>query len=534
MTEDNYLLKVENLAVSFGDQHILSGINFSLKQGETLAIVGESGSGKSLTALSILQLLPYPHAHHPAGDIIFEGQSLMGKSDAVLEAVRGNKISMIFQEPMTSLNPLHTIEKQIAETLLLHKGVTGKKAQLRTLELLALVGIDNPQSRLKAYPHELSGGQRQRIMIAMALANEPNLLIADEPTTALDATIQKQILTLLKSLQKRLNMGILLITHDLNIVRQFADHVLVMCNGEQVESRATSLVFESPEHEYTKKLLNSNPVGKMLPLVDPKVVLEAYNMSVSFPTKKNFFGKVTESFDAVKNVSLKIHAGETLAIVGESGSGKSTLAQAILQLNTHTGQVVYLGEKINALNKGDLQALRQQLQIVFQDPYASLSPRMSVRDIIAEGLHVFNQDGALSDDVINEQVLTVLKKAGLDESAANRYPHQFSGGQRQRIAIARALILKPKLIVLDEPTSALDRSIQKQIIELLKSLQQEFSLSYLFISHDLSVVEAISHRVIVLKSGEVVEQGNTSDIFEKATHSYTQELLSSVILWNDV
>ena len=530
MSEQSCLLKVDNLAVSFADQNILSGVSFSLEQGKTLAIVGESGSGKSLTALSILQLLPDPHAHHPSGDIIFEGESLMGKSDAVLEAVRGNKISMIFQEPMTSLNPLHSIEKQIEETLLLHKGLTGKKAQLRTLELLELVGIDNPASRLKAYPHELSGGQRQRVMIAMALANEPNLLIADEPTTALDATIQKQILTLLKSLQQRLNMAILLITHDLNIVQQFSDHVLVMCKGQQVEYQATQALFDSPDHPYTKKLLNAVPTGEMASLVDPKVILEAENMNVSFPVKKNFWGKTTKSLDVVKNVSLKIHEAETLALVGESGSGKSTLAQALLHLNKHTGQVVYLGQSINGLAKDDLQALRQELQIVFQDPYASLSPRMSVQDIIAEGVHVFNTDKALSDQDINEQVSQVLIKVGLDESAANRYPHQFSGGQRQRIAIARALILKPKLIVLDEPTSALDRSIQKQIIELLKALQKEFSLSYLFISHDLSVVKAVSHRVLVMKAGEIVEQGLTSTIFENAQHPYTQELLSSTIL----
>jgi len=530
LTVDNCLLKVENLAVSFAELDILSGVSFSLEQGETLAIVGESGSGKSLTALSILQLLPYPYAHHPAGDIIFQGQSLMGKSDAVLEAVRGNKISMIFQEPMTSLNPLHSIEKQIAETLLLHKGLTGKKAQLRTLELLELVGIENPASRLKAYPHELSGGQRQRVMIAMALANEPDLLIADEPTTALDATIQKQILKLLKSLQQRLNMGILLITHDLNMVQQFADHVLVMCKGQQVEYQQTKSLFESPCHQYTKKLLNAIPSGEMAALVDPKVILEAHDMNVSFPLRKNFWGKTIQSLHVVKNVSLTIHEGETVALVGESGSGKSTLAQALLQLNKHTGQVVYLGEKVQLLDKNDLQALRQQLQIVFQDPYASLSPRMSVKDIIAEGIHVFNHQHRLNDQQISEQVLQVLATVGLDESAASRYPHQFSGGQRQRIAIARALILKPKLIVLDEPTSALDRSIQKQIIELLKALQQDFSLSYLFISHDLSVVRAVSHRVMVMKSGEIVEQGVTSQIFEQAKHAYTQELLSSTIL----
>jgi microcin C transport system ATP-binding protein len=530
MNENPCLLKVENLAVSFANQTVLSGISFALEQGKTLAIVGESGSGKSLTALSILQLLPYPHAHHPSGDIIFQGQSLMGKSEKVLEAIRGNKISMIFQEPMTSLNPLHNIEKQIAETLLLHNGLTGKAAQVRTLELLELVGIEDPCSRLNAYPHQLSGGQRQRIMIAMALANEPKLLIADEPTTALDATIQKQILTLLKSLQQRLNMAILLITHDLNIVREFANDIVVMHQGKQVEYQKSELIFEKPSHQYTKILLNANPTGNMPELIDPELILEANNINVTFPIKKNFWGKVISSLPAVRNVSLKIHKGETVAIIGESGSGKTTLAQALLNLIPHTGDIVYLGNNINSLNKEKLQALRQQLQIVFQDPYASLSPRMSVQDIIAEGLYVFNKTRKLNDQEISEEIFQILEKVGLDKSTATRYPNQFSGGQRQRIAIARALILKPKLIVLDEPTSALDRNTQKQIIELLKSLQNEFSLSYLFISHDLSVVKAISHQIIVMKSGKIVEKGMTSTIFNNANHPYTQELLSSIDL----
>lgn len=524
------LLQVKELAVSFAEKKVLAGVNFSLDKGQTLAIVGESGSGKSLTALSILQLLPYPIASHPSGEVFFQGEQLIGQSEKVLEAIRGNKVSMIFQEPMTSLNPLHTVEKQIAETLLLHKGLTGKTAQKRIIELLELVGIDNPQGRLKAYPHELSGGQRQRVMIAMALANEPELLIADEPTTALDATIQKQILKLLKSLQQNLNMGILMITHDLNIVRQFSDQVLVLCKGEQVEYASTEQIFSAPKHQYTQALLDAVPTGSMPPLTTKRVILEANNMSVNFPLKKNFWGKVVEKLEAVKDVSLQLHEGETLGIVGESGSGKSTLVQALLQLNKHSGGVVYLGQQISDLEINKLQALRKELQIVFQDPYASLSPRMSVRDIIAEGLYVFNEHNLKDDKQISEMVSQVLLKVGLDESALSRYPHQFSGGQRQRIAIARALILKPKLIVLDEPTSALDRSIQKQIIELLKSLQKEFSLSYLFISHDLSVVKALSHRVLVMKSGQVVEQGLASEVFENAKHAYTQELLAATIL----
>jgi len=522
--ESNELLKVQDLSISFAQQNIVQGINFTLNKGETLAIVGESGAGKSLLALSILQLLPYPHAHHPAGEIYLSGQALVGKGDAVLEAIRGNKVSMIFQEPMTSLNPLHTVQKQIAETLLIHKGMTGKQARSRILELLELVGIDAPKTRLGSYPHELSGGQRQRVMIAMALANEPELLIADEPTTALDVTIQKQILALLKSLQKRLNMGILLITHDLHIVRSIADSVLVMRNGRAIEYNSKNALFANPQQQYTKTLLNALPSGMMAALEKSQLLLTAENINVAYPLTKNFWGKTITGLQAVKDVSLQIHQGETLAIVGESGSGKSTLAQAILQLNKSTGKVVYLGQPLAALKHNELQKLRAKLQIVFQDPFASLSPRLSVRDIIAEGLEVHQPQ--LSRGQIDSEVAAVLQRVGLDQESALRYPHQFSGGQRQRISIARALILRPQLIVLDEPTSALDRSIQKQILALLISLQKEFSLSYLFISHDLSVVKAISHRVLVMYAGEIIEQGTTSQIFEHAQHKYTQTLLS--------
>ena len=525
---NNLLLKVDNLSISFADNHIVKNISFLLERGKTLAIVGESGAGKSLLAQSILQLLPYPHAHHPSGEITLCGEALVGKGDAVLEAIRGNKVGMIFQEPMTSLNPLHTVQKQIAETLFIHKGIVGKAALERTLELLTLVGIDSPQSRLDAYPHELSGGQRQRIMIAMALANDPELLIADEPTTALDVTIQKQILALLQSLQQRLNMGILLITHDLHIVKSIADEVLVMRDGEVVEHQTKEKLFAAPKEAYTQLLLDAIPTGEMLPLIKPELLLSADNIAVSFPLKKNFWGKVTERLDAVKKVSLQINKGETVAVVGESGSGKSTLAQAILQLNKSSGKVLFLGEQIDSVNPKVLQGLRSKLQIVFQDPFASLSPRLSVGDIIAEGLEVHQPE--LTVQQVQDKVIATLLRVGLDEQSASRYPHQFSGGQRQRISIARALILNPELIVLDEPTSALDRSIQKQILELLVSLQKELSLSYLFISHDLSVVRAISHRVLVMKAGEVVEQGLTQEIFNKATHTYTKILLSSVLL----
>ena len=526
--QSDELLRVEDLAISFGQQEIVKNVNFTLNKGETLAIVGESGAGKSLLALSILQLLPYPHAHHPSGEIYLSGQQLVGKDKAVLETIRGNRVGMIFQEPMTSLNPLHTVHKQIAETLLIHKGITGEKAQERTIELLELVGIDSPQTRLNAYPHELSGGQRQRVMIAMALANEPQLLIADEPTTALDVTIQKQILELLKSLQQRLNMGILLITHDLHIVRSIADSVVVMHNGRVIEANNKNALFTAPREHYTKTLLDAIPSGSVPPLENPPVILSAENINVSYPLQKNFWGKTINSLQAVKEVSLQIHQGETLAIVGESGSGKSTLAQAILQLNKSSGQVVYLGKQINALKRTELQKLRAELQIVFQDPFASLSPRLSVRDIIAEGLEVHNVQ--LSREQVDKEVESALQKVGLDKTCALRYPHQFSGGQRQRIAIARALILRPQLIVLDEPTSALDRSVQKQILTLLMALQKEFSLSYLFISHDLSVVKSISHRVLVMQAGEIIEQGTTDEIFAHAQQKYTQLLLSSAMM----
>jgi microcin C transport system ATP-binding protein len=530
VSSKNELLKIQDLAISFGDKNIVSGVSFSLDKGRTLAIVGESGAGKSLVALSILQLLPYPHAHHPSGQIHLCGLQLVGKEAAVLETIRGNKVGMIFQEPMTSLNPLHTVQKQIAETLLIHKGLTGKACTARIIELLDLVGIEAPETRLASYPHELSGGQRQRVMIAMALANEPELLIADEPTTALDVTIQRQILDLLKSLQKRLNMAVLIITHDLHVVKHIADSVLVMHNGKSIEYSSKNELFENPKHAYTKLLLNAEPAGGMSELIDPELILSAKNINVSFALKKNFWGKTTRSLEAVKNVSLEVHQGETVAIVGESGSGKSTLAQAILQLNKSTGDVVYLGKKINAIKHNELQKLRKKLQIVFQDPFASLSPRMSVRDIIAEGLQVHQPQKPLSRNQINAQVEQVLQRVGLEKDSGLRYPHEFSGGQRQRISIARALILKPQLIVLDEPTSALDRSIQKQILDLLISLQKELGLSYLFISHDLSVVRAISHRVLVMHNGEIVEQGSCKEIFSQARHEYTKILLLSSIL----
>ncbi|SEG00834.1 ABC transporter ATP-binding protein [Marinobacterium lutimaris] len=527
MTET--LFEIDNLSVCFGDpastEPVVKEVSFELKRGETLALVGESGSGKSVTALSLLRLLPPHQANYPGGEIRFEGTDLLKVPESKLREIRGNRVGMIFQEPMTSLNPLHRIEQQITETLRLHRGVTGSKARQRALELLELVGIDNGEERLSHYPHELSGGQRQRVMIAMALANDPELLIADEPTTALDVTIQQQILELLRDLQSKLGMSILLITHDLNIVRRHADRVCVMYQGRIVEEQPCQQLFNSPQHPYTRKLLDAEPTGRPIPLNDtPAPLLSSDHLRVWFPIKKGFFKRTVDHFKAVDGVSLNIDHGETLGIVGESGSGKTTLALALLRLTSSQGAIVFKDEPIEHLKQKQIKPLRQRMQIVFQDPYGSLSPRMSVAEIIAEGLLVQGMEDAEAKE---QRVIQVLRDVGLDPEVRHRYPHEFSGGQRQRIAIARALILKPELIVLDEPTSALDRTVQKQIIELLRDLQKRYRLSYLFISHDLAVVRALSHRVAVMHKGRVVESGPADAIFEQAQHPYTQQLLEA-------
>ncbi|MCP5160450.1 MAG: ABC transporter ATP-binding protein [Hahellaceae bacterium] len=530
---DTALLSVRNLSVEFtsGERCIkaVKSLSFDIHKNQTLAIVGESGSGKSVSALSILRLLPYPVARHPSGEIFFQGKDLLKSSDRQMRAIRGERISMIFQEPMTSLNPLHSIERQIGETLLLHKGLTGIQARKRIIELLELVGIPQASERLGYYPHQLSGGQKQRVMIAMALANEPDLLIADEPTTALDVTVQKQVLELLKSLQARLGMAILLITHDLNIVRHYADRVLVMQHGNQIEDGDCEQLFHSPQHAYTRQLIDADPTGSPQPVAaDAAILLQTQELNVWFSQKKNFMGKTLSWFKAAQDITLSLRAGETLGIVGESGSGKTTIGLALLKLISSHGEIHFNQQLISPMNQHQFRPLRREIQIVFQDPFGSLSPRMSIAEIIGEGLDIHRVGNKESRE---QAIIDVLKEVELDPECRHRYPHEFSGGQRQRIAIARALVLQPKLIVLDEPTSALDRTVQCQVVKLLQSLQNKYQISYLFISHDLAVVKALSHRIIVLKSGRVVEQGEASQIFNHPKEPYTRELIDAAFFY---
>ncbi|WP_421546434.1 ABC transporter ATP-binding protein [Pseudomonas sp. QD4] len=516
------LIEIRHLNVAFGEQTVVRDLSLDIRPGECLALVGESGSGKSVTAHSILQLLPQTGCSS-SGSVRYRGQELLGAEPATLQKLRGNRIAMIFQEPMTSLNPLHSIEKQIGETLLLHKGLGGKQAQARILELLELVGIQKPQERLKAYPHQLSGGQRQRVMIAMALACEPELLIADEPTTALDVTVQRKILLLLKSLQQRLGMSLLLISHDLNLVRRIAQRVCVMKAGEIVEQADCETLFSTPTHPYSCELLNAEPEGEALCLDARETVLEVDNLRVDFQIGGGLLRR-KHYLRAVDGISLSVQQGKTLGIVGESGSGKSTLGQAILRLLDSQGGIRFQGQGLDGLTQKQLRPWRKQMQVVFQDPFGSLSPRMSVAQIISEGLEVHSQSTARQCEA---QVIQVLQEVGLDPASRHRYPHEFSGGQRQRIAIARALVLKPALILLDEPTSALDRTVQKQVVALLRHLQEKHGLTYLFISHDLAVVRALAHDMIVIKDGRVVEQGPSHEVFEAPQHPYTQELLAA-------
>ncbi|RLU11406.1 microcin ABC transporter ATP-binding protein [Pseudomonas prosekii] len=523
MTEN--LIEIRDLSVAFSGQTVVRNLCLDIRPGECLALVGESGSGKSVTAHSILQLLP-EEGTVTTGSIRYRGQELVGADAKVLRQLRGDRIAMIFQEPMTSLNPLHSIEKQIGETLLVHKGLAGKAAQARILELLGLVGIQHPKKRLKAYPHQLSGGQRQRVMIAMALACEPELLIADEPTTALDVTVQRKILLLLKSLQQRLGMSLLLISHDLNLVRSIAQRVCVMKAGEIVEQAPCETLFTEPKHPYSCVLLNAEPEGEALPRDERENVLEVDDLRVKFAMGGGLFQRKTY-LHAVDGISLNVQRGKTLGIVGESGSGKSTLGQAILRLLDSEGSIRFQGEALDGLTQKQLRPWRKKMQVVFQDPFGSLSPRMSVAQIISEGLEVHSQ---LTAEQCKAEVIRALEEVGLDPQSRHRYPHEFSGGQRQRIAIARALVLKPALILLDEPTSALDRTVQKQVVALLRDLQEKHGLTYLFISHDLAVVRALAHDMIVIKDGKVVESGASHDVFDTPQHPYTKELLAAAHL----
>ena len=524
---NDVVLNVSDLNVRFRQDgavtHAVRNVSFDLRRGETVALVGESGSGKSVTALSTVALLP--DSAEITGSVTYLGAEMVGASEAELRRARGNDISFIFQEPMTSLNPLHTLEKQLAESILLHQGLTGAAARAKILELLTQVSIDDPESRLTAYPHQLSGGQRQRVMIAMALANGPELLIADEPTTALDVTIQAQILELLADLKRDLGMSMLFITHDLTIVRKFSDRVCVMKDGEIVERGATNEIFANPQHPYTQMLLSAESTGHPDPVpAEAETIAETQDLRIWFPIQRGFLKRTVGHIKAVNAATLAVRAGETLGIVGESGSGKTTLALAIMRLISSDGPVIFQGRNIQGLRSREMRPLRSDMQIVFQDPYGSLSPRMTVEEIISEGLTIHNIDPGRNR---REMVAEIMVEVGLDPTMMHRYPHEFSGGQRQRVAIARAMILRPKLVVLDEPTSALDMTVQVQIVELLRNLQKKYGLAYLFISHDLKVVRALSHKVIVMKRGDVVEQGDATQIFENPQTAYTRQLMAA-------
>lgn len=530
------LLKVENLSVTFktqgGDIEAVRDISFEINRGETLAIVGESGSGKSVTALSLLKLHDERQVIYPDGKIIYrhaeQEYNLMALDDKAMQSIRGSEIAMIFQEPMSSLNPVFSVGAQIQESLLLHTDLNKSEAKQRVIELLARVGIRDPQRQINSFPHALSGGQRQRVMIAMALACKPALLIADEPTTALDVTIQQQILDLLLDLQKEFNMSVLFITHDLNLVRRYAQRVCVMQQGQIVEQGDTAEIFSQPKHAYTQQLLQSEPDHRIVE-VEPSSarLMSAENLRCHFPVFKGFFKRQVDVVKAVDNISLQIHKGETLGIVGESGSGKTTLGMSLFRLVDSTGEIYFRKNKISAFREKEIRPLRRHFQVVFQDPFSSLSPRMTVEQIIGEGLKLHFPE--LDDSQIKARILTVLDEVGLEQDILWRYPHEFSGGQRQRIAIARAVVLEPEVILLDEPTSALDVSVQKQVLGLLAKLQKNHGLSYIFISHDLRVIRAMSHRVIVMKAGGIVEQGSVTDVLDQPKHPYTRELAQASI-----
>ena len=524
------LLSVRDLHVEFRQRdnvvHAVRGVSFDINEKETLGLVGESGSGKSVTALSVLKLLPYPPAHHPAGSVQFKGRELLTADEKTLQKVRGDDISMIFQEPMSSLNPLHTVERQVGEILDVHRGMRDAAVRARVIELLGQVGIRNPEERLASYPHQLSGGQRQRVMIAMALANEPDLLIADEPTTALDVTVQAQILELLAQLKAETRMAMLFITHDLGIVRRIADRVCVMTEGEIVEQGPTEDVFSRPQHPYTKKLLAAEPKGDP-PARNPSapIVMQGEDIKVWFPIQRGFLRRTVGHVKAVDGIDVTVREGQTLGVVGESGSGKTTLGLALIRLTSSKGRIVFLGRDIQGTRFKETRPLRADMQVVFQDPYDSLSPRMVIGDIVAEGLRV--HEPKLPAKERDARVIRALKEVGIDPASRFRYPHEFSGGQRQRIAIARAMVLEPRFVMLDEPTSALDMSVQAQVVDLLRELQERHDLAYLFISHDLKVVRALANDVIVMRDGKVVESGTADEVFDNPKTDYTRALMAA-------
>tara|TARA_B100000700_G_scaffold326778_1_gene439357 strand:- start:439 stop:2064 length:1626 start_codon:yes stop_codon:yes gene_type:complete len=526
------LISIKNLSVGFNIQNIrtnvVKSISFNIPRGKTVALVGESGSGKTVTALSILQLLPYPSAFHESGEIIYNNIDILKSKKNEIQKIRGKNISAIFQEPMTSLNPLHTVEKQINEILMIHSLISYSKASKKTKELLEQVGLEKISERVKSYPHELSGGQRQRVMIAMSIANNPDLLIADEPTTALDVTVQLQILELIKKLQEKMNMSILFISHDLSVVKKIADYVCIMKEGKIVEQNSKEKIFEQPEHDYTKMLISSQAKKKIVVKNQKETLLDVKDLKVWFPIRKGILKRTSGYVKAVDSINLNLKTKQTIGIVGESGSGKTSLVLAILKLISSRGNIFFNNQDINNIKHKDMKLLRKEIQIVFQDPFSSLSPRMTVEQIISEGLDIHQKNISIKEK--KEKIEKILYEVGLDYNKIyKRFPHEFSGGQRQRIAIARALILNPKLLILDEPTSALDVSIQSQILDLLNELQKKYDLSYIFISHDLKVIKAMSDYILVLKNGKIIEEGDSDKIFYSPVHSYTKNLLQSVI-----